>query len=250
MADDVFDLTQKARRLGLAGDFNGGHALVDQALPLAGDDPAGLAMCAIERGRLYNSTGRPDDALPSFHQAWRHARDAQAHDLAVDAAHMIAVAGKLDDAVEWTGLALAYIAEHPEAERWRGPLLNNLGWSFFDAGCFEEALPIFERAVDVRRSRSQPRELRIASYAVVRTLRALGRTGAALRLGEQIVNSADMDGEQVPYVYEELAECYTDAGSMDQARSYAERALAILERDESFARQQPQRLTRLRELSG
>lgn len=250
MRDNVADLTQKARQLGLAGDFNGGHALVDQALALAGNDPAGLAMCAIERGRLYNSAGQPGEALPSFHQAWRHARDAQAHDLAVDAAHMIAVAGKLDDAVEWTGIALAYIAEHPETEQWRGPLLNNLGWSFFDAGRFEEALPIFERAVDVRRSRGQPRALRLAGYAVIRTLRALGRTGAALRLAQEIVGSADAEGEQVPYVYEELAGCYADAGSMDRSKFYAQRALAALASDTAFALQEPQRLARLRELAG
>jgi tetratricopeptide (TPR) repeat protein len=250
MADTVSDLAAKARKLGLAGDFGTAHQLIERAALLAGNDPFGRATCAIERGRLYNSAGQRDLALPLFEEAWRLAREAQAHVLAADAAHMIAIVGTLDAAVEWTAIGLAYVGEHPQADQWRGPLLNNLGWSYFDAGRFEHALPVFEQAVEVRRSDGQARELRVARYAVIRTLRALGRLDEARRLAEETASAAEVDGDQAPYIHEELAECHAALGDVDHARSSARRALAVLGNDPAFAGQEPLRLARLRNLAG
>ncbi len=196
MTDGISDLAERARRLGLAGDFPGGHALIDEAEQMAANDPQARATCAIERGRLYNSAGAREKARPLFDQAWQLARGAEAHALAVDAAHMLAIVGTLGDAIEWTARALAYIGDHPEAELWRGPLLNNLGWSYFDAGRFADALALFEQAADIRRLAGQKRELRIARYAVIRTLRALGRPEEARRLAEQTARTAAADGER------------------------------------------------------
>lgn len=249
MADSVSDLARRARELGLAGDFAAGHALIDQTERLAGDDPRALAICALERGRLYNSAGEREKARPLFGEAWRLARQAGAHALAADAAHMLAIVGTLDDAVEWTATALAYIGEHPEAENWRGALLNNLGWSYFDAGRFADALAPFEQAVELRRSAGEKRELRIARYAVIRTLRALGRIEEARRLAEETAATAATDGAQAPYVLEELAECRALLGDMDGARDSARQALAVLEHDQAFVRGEPERLARLRQLA-
>ncbi|WP_217575750.1 tetratricopeptide repeat protein [Mesorhizobium sp. GbtcB19] len=249
MADSVSDLAGRARQLGLAGDFAAGHALIDQAVRLAGGDPQARATCALERGRLYNSAGEREKARPLFGEAWRLARQAGAHALAVDAAHMLAIVGTPDEAIEWTATALAYIGEHPEAESWRGPLLNNLGWSYFDAGQFADALPIFEQAVELRRSAGDKRDLRIARYAVIRTLRALGRLEEARRLAEETAGTAAADGAQAPYVQEELAECRALVGDMDGARDSARQALAVLEQDQAFVGGKPERLARLRQLA-
>ncbi|UVK51064.1 tetratricopeptide repeat protein [Mesorhizobium sp. AR02] len=250
MADTVSDLAAQARQLGLAGDFGTAHQLIDRAKLLAGNDSAGRATCAIERGRLYNSAGQRDLARPLFEETWRLAREARAHVLAADAAHMLAIVGTLDDAVEWTAIGLAYVGEHPQADRWRGPLLNNLGWSYFDAGRFEHALPVFEQAVDVRRSDGQARELRVARYAVIRTLRALKRLDEARLFAEEVASAAEADGDQAPYIDEELAECHAGLGDMERARFSARRALAVLENDPAFAGQDPRRLARLRDLAG
>jgi tetratricopeptide (TPR) repeat protein len=250
MADDVSDLTGEARQLGLAGDFGAAHRLIDRATVLAGEDPTRRAACTIERGRLYNSAGQRDLARLLFEEAWRLAREARAHVLAADAAHMIAIVGTLDDAVEWTAIGLAYVGEHPQAEPWRGPLLNNLGWSYFDAGRFDDALPVFEQAVEVRQSRGQARELRIARYAVVRTLRALGRLDEARRLAEETADAARTAGDQAPYIHEELAECHAGLGDMNRARSSARHALAVLGDDPAFVSREPRRLARLQELAG
>ncbi|MGX8012588.1 tetratricopeptide repeat protein [Mesorhizobium sp. ORM8.1] len=249
MSDSVSDLTGQARRLGLAGDFAAGHALIDQAERLAGDDPTARAICAIERGRLYNSAGEREKARPLFDETWQLARQAGAHALAVDAAHMMAIVGTLGDAVQWTAAALAYIDDHPQAEFWRAPLLNNLGWSYFDAGRFSDALAIFEQAVELRRSAGQKRELRIARYAVIRTLRVLDRLEEARLLAEETAGAAATDGEQAPFVQEELAECCVRLGDTDRARDSARLALAVLEHDQAFVDSQPHRLARLRELA-
>ena len=249
MTDSVSDLAGRARQLGLVGDFAAGHALIDQAECLAGDDPQARAICAVERGRLHNSAGEREKARPLFDQAWRLARKAGAHALAVDAAHMLAIVGTFDDAIEWTATALAYIGAHPDAEIWRGPLLNTLGWSYFDAGRFADALGVFEQAVELRRSAGEKRELRIARYAVIRTLRALGRLEEARRLAEETAAAAAADGEQAPYVQEELAECRALLGDMHGARDSARQALALLEHDQAFVDGQPRRLARLRLLA-
>ncbi|MDX8530213.1 tetratricopeptide repeat protein [Mesorhizobium sp. VK25A] len=249
MADSVSDLAKHARELGLAGDFAAGHALIDRAFRLAGDDPKARAICSLERGRLHNSAGEREKARPLFAEAWRLARQTGAHALAVDAAHMLAIVGTLDEAIEWTASALAYIGEHPEAGTWRGPLLNNLGWSYFDAGRFVDALVLFEQAVELRRSTGEKRELRIARYAAIRTLRALGCLEDALRLAEETVAAAAADGAQAPYVLEELAECRALLGDVSGARESAQHALAVLEQDQAFVRGEPVRLARLRRLA-
>jgi tetratricopeptide (TPR) repeat protein len=249
MADSVSDMARRARELGLAGDFAAGHALIDQACRLAGNDPKACAICALERGRLYNSAGEREKARPLFGEAWQLARQAGAHVLAADAAHMLAIVGALDDAIKWTATALAYVGEHPEAETWRGPLLNNLGWSYFDAGRFADALAVFEQAIEARRSASQKRELRIARYAVIRTLRALGRVEDARQLAQETASAAAADGAQAPYVQEELAECHALLGNVDGARDSARQALAVLEHDQAFVGGEPKRLTRLRRLA-
>ena len=241
-------LTQDARQMGLAGDFEQAHTMLDEAITLARGQDAELAHCAIERGRLYNSSGSPERSLPFFKTAWDLARKSSNHDLAVDAAHMMAIAAPVDDAIFWTQTALDYIAQYPNAAAWKGPLYNNLGWSYFEAGRLEEALVTFQKGIDIRARAGGP-ELRIAKYTVIRTLRALGRIPEAIIMGEDVVAAADATGDSAPFVYEELAECYAFTGAVEKSRSCAVRALADLSSNRSFAKDEPDRLTRLRVLA-
>jgi tetratricopeptide (TPR) repeat protein len=52
---------------------------------------------------------------------------------------------------EWTQRGLELAEREPSAAYWAGPLLNNLGWAYFDTGEHEQALELFERALEVRR---------------------------------------------------------------------------------------------------
>lgn len=64
----------------------------------------------------------------------------------------------------------------PDATYWAGPLLNNLGWAYYDAGEYERALDLFQRAL-VARERDPENEDAIgwAKEAVETTLKTLGR---------------------------------------------------------------------------
>jgi len=51
---------------------------------------------------------------------------------------------------EWTQRGLDIAAGAEGAIYWRGPLLNNLGWSRFEAGDHAAALEAFEGALEAR----------------------------------------------------------------------------------------------------
>jgi tetratricopeptide (TPR) repeat protein len=50
----------------------------------------------------------------------------------------------------WTERGLELGEREPDAAYWAGPLLNNLGWFYYDAGEHERALEAFERALEAR----------------------------------------------------------------------------------------------------
>ncbi|HEV7259965.1 MAG TPA: tetratricopeptide repeat protein [Bosea sp. (in: a-proteobacteria)] len=162
---------------------------------------------------------------------------------------MAAIVAPVDEAAAWVRTALAYIEAHPGTEHWRGPLYNNLGWSYFEANRFEEALAAFRQGVLIREASGQPRELRIARYTVIRSLRALARYEEAIALGEMVITLADASGEAAPFVYEELAECHAATRDEAMAKAYAKRAVAAFEHDIQFRSNEPARFARLLDLA-
>jgi tetratricopeptide (TPR) repeat protein len=146
-------LTQLARVAGLRAEFAACDRLLEQAEGLAGSSAVAQVRIDLERGRKFRSSGDPDGALPFFEAAFKRARDSGEHYLAGDAAHMCALAVSEDrEAMEvWTQRGLELGEREPAAAYWEGPLLNNLGWAYFDAGENKQALELFERALEVRR---------------------------------------------------------------------------------------------------
>lgn len=244
--------TQIARALGLQRRFDEAHAILDEVerLPAARGARAFVRL-SLERGRLFNSARDPDRARPCFAAAWERAQSAGEVALAVDAAHML---GNVEPDAEiqatWNerALALAEAGDDPLARRWRGPLLNNLGWARHAAGRFDEALIVFERALAAHEERGDPGRIRIARWCVARCLRSLGRTEEAL--AAQRALEADCAAAGVPdgFVFEELGECLLALGRPDEARPWFRRAHEELAQDLGLAEAEPGRLARLREL--
>ena len=76
--------------------------------------------------------------------------------------------------LEWTERGLALGESEPDAAYWAGPLLNNLGWFFYEQGDFERALETFQRALEVRkRDPDNPQAIVWAQEAVDETRKAL-----------------------------------------------------------------------------
>src|SRR5690349_6818000 len=142
-------LTQLARVRSLRSDFDGCERLLREAEALADAGVAGVRI-DLERGRKLRSSGDGEAAAPLFERAYANARALGEAYLAGDAAHMVAISAP-DRMLEWTQRGLELADSETGAAYWAGPLLNNLGWHYFEAGEHELALETFERALEVRR---------------------------------------------------------------------------------------------------
>lgn len=247
-------LTQLARVKGLRGEFAEGERLVEEADPLAGQSELARARVDLERGRLRRSAGNAAAAFPLFVSAFALASEAGELFVAADAAHMAALAAPDDQGFfEWTdrGIGLVEDAADPTDRYWLGPLLNNLGWRRFEAGEHKLALEPFERALKEReRDPEDISGIELALYALAKTLRTLGRPAEAAPLLERALASADADGRTDGWLEEELAETHAALGRAPDARTHAQRALALLPDVDPSLESDVSRLTRLRELAG
>jgi tetratricopeptide (TPR) repeat protein len=104
---------------------------------------------------------------------------------------------------EWTQRGVDLGEREPDAAYWAGPLLNNLGWTYVDAGDYDRALELFERALQARRQDPQNRApIAWAQYAVGQTLRMLGRASEAVPVLEEAAATLPEDAD----IRQELAE--------------------------------------------
>jgi len=199
-------LTQVARAQGLQGEYEAGHATLDSlGEPAALDDEPG-ARALLERGRLHNSAGDPQAAVPLFRLAFDRAQRAGLVGLAADAAHMLAIALPPEQHEEWArrGMAIAEGSDDPLATRMTAALLNNLGWTYADDERWAEALDLFDQAIEVRRQTGDPHALLVARWTRAMALRQLGRYEEALADLREL--AATKEGASDPYVAEEIAE--------------------------------------------
>ena len=237
-------MTQLARVAGLRGDFEEGHRLLDEAAARARDSAVARAYIDLERGRLHRSSGDPAAALPLFKSAFAEALRANQYFVAVDAAHMAALAAAdREGFLAWTQRGIDLAEERESAFYWLGPLLNNLGWEYYEAADYVLALDAFEQALSAReRDPANASAIELARYAAGKTLRALGRAQEAIPLLEQAVAWAERERRPDGWFHEELAEEYAAAGRPEDAREHARRAISLLEaQDPSFADAAPRR---------
>lgn len=247
-------LTQVARTYSLRREFAQAHALLDEIEPLlAAAGAAPRTRYLLERGRTLNSAGDPAQARPLFEQAWTRAGAAGLEGLAVDAAHMVAItwSGR-PEAIEWNqrGLALARSSNDAKVRALLPAMLNNTGWDLHDMGRYDEALPVFREALVAWQARAKPAQVRFADYAVGRCLRLLGRHDEALAIQRRLEAEYAAAGETNGFVFEELAELLAATGKPEQARPYFRRAADELGKDPWLAKNEPQRIARLRERGG
>ncbi len=246
-------LTQIARTEGLQRRFDDAHRTLDEAEGmLSADTPVARVRYLLERGRVFNSSGKAGEARPLFLRAWETAGAGGLDFYAVDAAHMMGIVETGDSSVAWNERAIA-LAETSTSERargWLGSLTNNLGWTYHDAGEYTRALTLFERALAFRREHGTPEQVRIARWCVARAHRSLGRIREALAEQEALAAELEAAGAGDGYVEEELGECLTLLDRPSEAAPHFARAYALLSRDPWFREGEPERLARMKELGG
>jgi tetratricopeptide (TPR) repeat protein len=248
--------TQIARTMGLSRQFDDAHRLLDTVEPRLDDvDVRVRVRYLLERGRAFNSSGDKVRALPLFQAAYAQSQASGRPGDAfytIDALHMLAIASPPDEHIAWNkkALAAADAASDPRARKWRGSLMHNLGWAYFDAGDCATALDYWRRALTFREAAGDVVSIRVAKWTVARGLRAQGNLDEAeavqLALADDLAKANAPDG----YVFEELAEIAVARGDSSAARAWAARALPLLRADADLVANEPERLTRIAQLAG
>lgn len=242
--------TQIARARGLQGDFASAHEILDAVADSLDDDtPVARLRYLLERGRVLNSSGHPEEARPYFEEAWEYGRTIAHHELAVDAAHMIAIVAPSPERRAWNERAMRYAEDSgdPAAMSWLGSLYNNMGWDAHDAGDYSEALALHERCWAWHRERRTGSGERIAKWSVAKQLRFLGRSEEALSMQRELLTEYERDepgGEG--FVHEELAELLLAEGRPEAARPHCAAAFELLQQYDWV---EEERLARLRRCS-
>ena len=246
-------LTQIARAQGLQRRFDAAHATLDPVERALPGQPQRVAIrYLLERGRVYNSARRPERAVPLFAEALARARTSGEDFLAIDAAHMLGIAAPAGERLAWNleALALTERTSDARARRWLASLYNNIGWTYHERGDYATALAYFEKAVPTWEARGDPKGVRIAWWTVARAYRSLGRYDEALAIQRRIAAEGEAANEPDGYVYEELGELLLAKGDAAGARSNFARAFELLGTDPNLRANEPERLARLRRMSG
>jgi tetratricopeptide (TPR) repeat protein len=240
-------LTQVARTLGLQKKFAEAHTILDQVEERMGGLDLVEVRYQLERGRIYNSSGQPDRAVPLFLSSARLGEELGADFYTVDALHMLGIAASGSERLEWNlkAIALAEKSADEHARDWMGSLSNNTGWAFFDEGRYVEALAHFQKSLIFRQEQGDQELIDVARWCVAKTFRILGRLSEALEIQLSLEDPYDPDG----FVEEEIAECLLALGRTQEAQPYFARAFTILSQLDSAAADE-QRMERLRALGG
>jgi tetratricopeptide (TPR) repeat protein len=171
MSEDRYDAderdelkTQLGRAIGLQGRFEEADAVLDT---IDGEEPTVAVRVLLERGRVLNSSGHSEMAVPLLEQAAELADHLGEEFLAVDALHMLAVADTAH-AETWTRSALEYASTvHDErTKRWLVVLHIDLGRTLHDAGRCTEARVEFQLAEQWAGRVGTPRQQELARAAM------------------------------------------------------------------------------------
>ncbi|MNF57470.1 Tetratricopeptide repeat protein [compost metagenome] len=245
-------LTQIARTHSLQRQFDQAHRLLDEIEPRLTDaTPRARLRTLLERGRTFNSAGDKARARALFEQAWQQGVKHEERYLAIDAAHMVAIAAPLEEQSRWHQLAMA-LAERSSDEKargWLATLYNNQGWTLFELGRLDEAIVCQQKCLTWHEQHNNQAKAFIARWSLARLSRAQDQPERAMTELTQLRD--DMAAAGVPedgYVFEELGE---NALALNDpaVTEYFARAWFLLSQDGWFKANEAERLARLKRLA-
>ncbi len=240
-------LTQIARTHSLQRQFAEAHQLLDEIEPrLTEATPRARLRALLERGRTFNSAGDKASARTLFEQAWQLGLKHKELYLAIDAAHMVAIAAPLEEQSRWHQLAER--SQDPKVRGWLATLYNNQGWTLFELGRLEEARQCQQKCLAWHEQHHNQAKAFIARWSLARLSRAQEQHEQARAELTQLKD--DMAAAGAPedgYVFEELGE---NALALDDpaAAEYFARAWFLLSQDRWLKANEAERLARLKAL--
>lgn len=245
--------TQLARTWSLDMGYDEAHKILDTVETQLNDDlPLVRVRYLLERGQTFRSSGKPEKALPLFRESYELARQIRADFFAIDAAHMVSLAEKdTTEKRKWNLVAMK-VAEQSDDEKargWLGSLYNNMGWDYHDEGKFDDALEMFNKALDFRKEKGDAKTIGIAKWCVARAYRSLNRIDDALSMQLDLLAEYEKQDRKDGYVYEELGELYLIQKNQEKSRKYFELAHAELTKDAWLVKNEVERLQRIKRLS-
>ena len=242
-------LTQIARAEAMQRKFQEAQKTLDRvekALPKA--DQRVSVRYVLERGRVLSLSGKPREAQPRLREGFNLALMLKMDLHAIDAARMMAVA-EPEKALEWNmkALDLADKSADAGANKVKGPLYSSIGWNHFEGKEYQEALFMFQKALQYTDQLGDPLKIRTAKWSVAKVLRVIEHTEEALDMQRKLFEEYQGEGKRNGYVYEEIAECLLVMGQREEAEGWFAAAYTELSKDPRIARDQ-NRLNRLKEL--
>jgi len=244
-------LTQIARCEGLQREFEKADATLDQVEPaLEGRNDRQRVRYLLERGRVLNSSGQKERALPFFEEAATLAHELHEDFFEVDALHMIAIVVPSDQQMEWNlkAVAAAEKSEDERARNWLGSLYNNIGWTYHDQKKYDDALATFQKALVFRVEQGKRDNILVARWCIARCLRSLGRFDEAYMIQQELAESRELHNEPDGFVQEELGEIFLAQGKGADAAKHFASAHEQLSQDAWLVANEAPRLERLKEL--
>jgi tetratricopeptide (TPR) repeat protein len=233
--------------------FDQAHATLDQAESLLspGYELAHVRILC-ERGRAFQQAGDIVQARIYFEKSYELSVQSNFDKQTINAAHMIAiVAQNSAEKIAWNCKALdfAMSSDDASAQIWKGPLFNNLGANYLEIKDYENALQMFELALqEFEKDPIYGSHTRFAKFRVAQVLRMLEKYDQALALlqsqlqeYDQLAVTSQLGMPQEMFVmmrgwlYEELAIVYAALQDTHASQKYAQLALRDLAGNAMFA---------------
>jgi tetratricopeptide (TPR) repeat protein len=130
------------------------------------------------RGRFEWEDAELEKATATFLELFDYCQENELYDRAVDAAHMVALTGDPEQKFEWAMKGIE-LAEKGNMTSWLGPLWNNLGWDYVDAGRYDEGRAAFEEAREYHYKAPTELPKLIADYSIAHVTRLQGNLDEA-----------------------------------------------------------------------
>jgi len=246
-------LTQIARTQGLQRRFEEADKTLAQAEEFATEKyPTVKIRYMLEKGRVLNSSGKGEESIPVFKEAYDFGLKHKLDFYTLDAAHMMGIVNMPELQLSWNlrALKIAETSDDNRVKGWLGPLYNNIGWTYHDLDRYEDALELFIKGYDWRVSVNDKNGARIGKWTIGRAQRSLKRYDEALKTQMEVQDDFVQAGlEPDGYLYEEMAELHLVKGQADIARKYFELAWEKLSKDKWMLDNEPERMNRLKKMA-